>query len=100
MFVLSSDYEGISNAMLEAIAMGVPTITTDCPIYGARVYIDNGVNGILTPVGDKNALVDAMCRIAADNSLTESLSQNGAAIRNNYSVTRIAKLFLKAAGLE
>ena len=34
MFVLSSDFEGISNSMLEALAMGIPTISTDCPIGG------------------------------------------------------------------
>lgn len=100
MFVLSSDYEGISNSMLEAIAIGVPTITTDCPIYGARCYIQNEVSGILTPVGDRKALVEAMVKVAEDDEFAEKLSVNGSAIRNQYSVTGIAKRFLNAAGLE
>ena len=100
MFVLSSDYEGISNSMLEAIAMGVPTITTDCPIYGARSYIEDGISGVLTPVGDKDALVKAMIRVAEDDEFVEKISINGSAIRNQYSVNGIAKRFLKAAELE
>lgn len=99
MFVLSSDYEGISNSMLEAIAIGVPTITTDCPIYGARAYIENEVNGLLTPVGDRDSLVQAMLRVAEDDIFSEKISKNGAAIRNNYSVSEIAKKFLQAAEL-
>ena len=47
MFVLSSDYEGISNSMLEAIALGVPVVATDCPIGGSKAYIEDGVNGFL-----------------------------------------------------
>ena len=100
MFVLSSDYEGISNSMLEAIAMGVPTITTDCPIYGARCYIENEVSGILTPVGEKEPLRDAMLRVAKEDEFAEQLSVNGAAIRTRYSVNGIAKRFLNAAGLD
>lgn len=100
MFVLSSDYEGISNSMLEAIAMGVPTIITDCPIYGARSYIEDGISGVLTPVGDKEALAKAMIRVAEDDLFAEKISLNGSAIRNQYSVSGIAKRFLKAAELE
>lgn len=100
MFVLSSDYEGISNSMLEAIAMGVPTITTDCPIYGARCYIQNNISGVLTPVGDREALVNAMVKVAEDDAFAEKLSINGAAIRDQYSVSGIAKRFLQAAELE
>ena len=100
MFVLSSDYEGISNSMLEAIAMGVPTITTDCPIYGARCYIQNNISGVLTPVGDRESLVNAMVKVAEDDAFAEKLSINGAAIRNQYSVSGIARRFLQAAELE
>ena len=57
-FVLSSDYEGLSNAFLEAMMMGFPVISTNCA--GADEYIKNKENGILIPVGDTDALVDAM----------------------------------------
>ena len=59
-YVSSSDYEGISNSMLEAMAAGLPTICTDCPCGGARATIKDGVNGLLVPVGDEDALADAL----------------------------------------
>lgn len=60
MFVSSSDFEGLSNSMLEAMAIGMPVVCTDCPIGGARMVIQDKVNGSLVPVRDKNALADAM----------------------------------------
>ena len=46
MFISTSNYEGISNSMLEALAMGIPSICTDCPIGGARSYIEHEKNGL------------------------------------------------------
>lgn len=99
MFVLSSDYEGISNSMLEALSMGIPTISTDCPIGGARIYITPEESGLLVPVGDKAAMSEAMCRIASDGELAERLSAGAVQIREKYSVERIAEKFLAAAGI-
>ena len=42
MYVSSSDFEGISNSMLEALGMGLPTVVTDCPVGGARMVITSG----------------------------------------------------------
>lgn len=60
MFVSSSDREGISNSMLEAMAIGLPTICTDCPAGGPRMFIKPYENGITVPVGDVDALYKAM----------------------------------------
>ena len=57
-FVSSSDFEGMSNSMLEAMAIGLPVVCTDCPIGGARMVIKNNINGILTPVGDDRIFAD------------------------------------------
>lgn len=100
MFVLSSNYEGISNSMIEALAMGVPVISTDCPVGGSAAYIQNEVSGILTPVGDKEALAAAMCRVADDPEWAEQLGRNAVKIKETYSLSRIAHRFLEAAGLE
>lgn len=59
MFVLSSDSEGLPNALMEAMALGIPCIATDCPCGGPQMLIENGENGFLVPVGDVDAL--AMC---------------------------------------
>lgn len=99
MFVLSSDYEGISNSMIEALAMGVPVISTDCPVGGSRTYIENNVSGILTPVGDAGALSEAMKKVAGDSALASSLSLNGTKIKETYKLEKIADRFLEEAGI-
>ncbi len=62
-FILSSDYEGMPNALIEAMCMGMPVISTDCPSGGPNELIDNGSNGILVPVGNIRAMVQAMEKI-------------------------------------
>lgn len=99
MFVLSSDYEGISNAMIEALAMGVPVISTDCPVGGSRLYIENNVNGILTPVGDKRALTAAMMKVAGCPEFAQKLSQNSVKIKEIYSLSQIADKWLEEAAI-
>ena len=97
MFVLSSDYEGVSNSMAEAMAMGIPVISTDCPPGGCRTYIENGRNGVLVPVGDARALEKAMEQVAGNRKLAEKLSVEGAKIRDKYPVEKIAEKMLRAA---
>lgn len=66
LFVLSSDYEGLSNALMEAVAMGLPCISTDCA--GAQEMIADGTSGLIVPVGDEEALVGAMERMLSDSA--------------------------------
>lgn len=99
MFILSSNYEGISNSMIEALGLGVPVIATDCPVGGSRMYIEDGVNGLLIPVNDREALTKAMKRIADDSELSNRLSNNGIEIREKYSLQKIADKFLEEAGI-
>lgn len=85
MFVSSSDFEGMSNSMLEAMAIGLPTICTDCPAGGARAVIRDHENGLLVPVGDANALYSAMKELIENPELSEKLSQSGRKIRQEQS---------------
>ena len=89
MFLLSSDYEGLSNSMIEALALGAPTISTDCLVGGARMMIENEVNGLLVPVGDEQAIANAMTLIADDKKTATRLSVNGIKIRERLSVSTI-----------
>lgn len=60
LFVLSSDYEGLPNALLEAMALGLPCVSTDCLGGGPAMVIESGVNGLLVPMGDEEALSGAL----------------------------------------
>lgn len=91
MFALCSDYEGLSNAMIEAMGCGIPTIVTDCPCGGARMVIQNGENGILVPVRNIKAMVDAMCRVADDKKFAEKLSREGIKIRRTLDKQKITE---------
>lgn len=94
MYILSSDYEGISNSLMEAMAVGLPCISTDCPIGGSRLCIENGQNGILVPVGNAKALKTAMCQVAQALEMgTEQLGEKAVAIRERFSEEQIARLW-------
>lgn len=89
MFVSSSDYEGISNSMLEAMAIGLPCICTDCPAGGARLVIRDGENGLLVPTGDRAALTEAMRRLIRNPVAAEKLGRNASRIRLEFSSEQI-----------
>ena len=94
MFVSTSDYEGISNSMLEALGVGLPVICTDCPVGGARMAIESGVNGVLIPVRDQEALIAEMIRLAEDDVFVEKISTNAVAIRERLSIRTITDEWL------
>lgn len=90
MYVSTSNYEGISNSMLEAMAIGLPTICTDCPVGGAAFVIENGVNGFLIPLNDKDSLVKYLKKLATDIELSDRLSMTAIKVRERFAVERIA----------
>lgn len=95
MYVNSSDYEGMSNAMLEAMAIGLPCVCTDCPIGGANAVIKDGENGLLVPVGDPDTLAEAVERVISQPELAFKLSQNARKIREDLKLENIAKQWME-----
>lgn len=75
-FVLPSDYEGMPNTLIEAMALGLPCIATDCPCGGAAMLIENNVSGILIPAGDREALQEALCAVLGDSARAGSMGSN------------------------
>ena len=90
-FALTSDFEGLSNSMLEALAIGVPTICTDCPPGGAALYIKDGENGFLVDVGDTRAFTEKLSLLVDNNELQEKFSKNSPTIRNELNEENIIK---------
>lgn len=76
-FVFSSDYEGCPNALMEAMAAGLPCVSTDCPT-GPADLIENEKNGWLIPVGDVRALSEKMEYLTAN---PRAANRAGAAAR-------------------
>lgn len=72
LFVLSSDFEGMPNTLLEAMAVGLPCISTDCPT-GPSDIIESWKNGILVRTGDKGKLVQAMETLIRQREQRDSL---------------------------
>lgn len=95
MFVLSSDYEGLSNAMLEALAMGMPVVVTDCPIGGARMMIRDKENGLLVPVGETEKFAEAIMELIENAELRNRISIEATKVRENNNMNRILNRWLR-----
>ena len=89
LFVLSSDYEGMPNALMEALVLGIPCISTDCPCGGSRTLISDGVNGFLVPIGDKEVLAEKMMQIANNDTIAQQFATKSISIRNKLNSDHI-----------
>lgn len=89
LFVLPSDYEGMPNALVEAMVLGLPVIATDCPCGGPAELIEDGISGLLVPVGDVEGLAAAMERVLTDQTLAEHLGQNAERLAEKVSPGKV-----------
>ncbi|MNQ27068.1 4-alpha-N-acetylgalactosaminyltransferase [compost metagenome] len=86
-FALTSIRESFGNVLVEALCLGVPVISTDCP-HGPAEILDAGRYGLLVPVGDAAALADAVRRLAYDAKMREQLAAQGPERADAFSLER------------
>ena len=98
-FVSTSDYEGLSNSLMESMALGLPCISTDCAGGGARILIKDHVNGIIVPTKDAQKLASAMNEILGNDELSRKLSEHAVEIKNKCKISEIASEWESFANL-
>lgn len=91
LFVLTSAYEGMPNALMEAMALGLPVISTDCPCGGPAFLIKNNINGILVQVNDVEGLTKSIERILSDPVFSKKIALNASRISQTLSPEKINK---------
>ena len=95
-FVMSSDFEGLSNSMLEALTIGIPCICTDCPPGGARTFIENRKNGLLCQVGNHEELYENMKFLIENEKCRKSFGRKNQNLREKLSSENICEQWEKA----
>jgi glycosyltransferase involved in cell wall biosynthesis len=94
-FALSSDTEALGIVLVEAMAMGVPAVTT--AVGGTTELVQDGKNGLAVPPGDPAAIAGAIRRIATDPTLAERFGAAGrATVEAGYGSDRSADALVRA----
>ena len=90
LYVMSSDFEGFPNALVEAMASGIPVISTDFPTGVAKELIKDGENGYVVPVGDKELLTEAIIKILSNKDIQDEMSKKNVNLREVLNIKCIA----------
>lgn len=98
LFLFTSSYEGYPNALLEAAATGIPTVTTDFSPGTAVEIIDDKVNGYIVPIGDKIAIVEASIKALNGELCPEDLAAASLQVRERHGAEHILKAWVRVFG--
>lgn len=94
LLVMSSNYEGFGMVLVEAMSCGVPVISFDCKC-GPKDIIQTGINGLLVPNGDIQALADAMMKVMEDEAYRKMLSLNARKVVDTYSEQAVMSQWIR-----
>jgi glycosyltransferase involved in cell wall biosynthesis len=90
-FVLPSDREGLSNSMLEAMAMALPVVVTS--VSGTKELVEDAGTGIRVPIGDTKALAEALVLLAGDYSMRTKMGGKGLSlVQTRFAVEKVAQM--------
>jgi glycosyltransferase involved in cell wall biosynthesis len=94
LYVLASAFEGMPNALLEALACGLPAVSTT--VSGATDILGDNENGLLVPIGDADALASALRRLLSDPAFAASLAARGLqTVRARYSWDQVMRRYIE-----
>lgn len=93
-YLLTSTYEGMPNTLMEAMAIGMPCIATDCE-FGPAELIETEVNGLLVPVNDTRAIAQSLSRVVDDEAFLVALGRNAKRILEFQSVGTVSEEYRK-----
>ncbi len=92
LFVMTSNFEGMPNALIEAMCLGIPCVSTE--VSGAVDLIKNGENGLLVPVGNKIALVESIKKVIDDKIFAKKMAEAASCLYEELSVEKISKQWI------
>lgn len=95
MSVLSSDFEGIPNSLLESMSLGIPCVATDSSPGGAAMMIRNHENGLLVPRGDAKALAEAINYMIEHPEQAEAMGKQAMEVNTIYSEAKISQKWME-----
>lgn len=93
-YVMTSNFEGMPNALMEAMCVGCACISTDAPAYGARELIVDGENGFLIPVNDEEALVEKLNTLLSERTMVENFGKKAKEVYINFNTEAIVNQWL------
>ncbi len=85
LFILSSVTEGFPNVLCEAMAVGLPVVSTDCP-SGPGEIVEPGENGILIPVGDPEGMAEAILTLMKDEATRKKMGESAGRVVQRFSL--------------